>query len=90
MKRLLLAIVVVQLVCHHPRTGLNIYEMVMLGEQPTQNNNDDTDAGTMQAFKGSPISLDQPWLIDLSHLLLVISASCNVLIFTAQVLLKTS
>merc|ERR1711971_818205 len=29
MKGLLLAIVVVQLVCHAPRTGLNIYEMVM-------------------------------------------------------------
>ena len=39
----------------------------------------------MQAFKGSPISLDEPWLIDLSHLLLVISASCNVVIYTAQV-----
>ena len=30
MKGLLLAIVVVQLVCHAPRTGLNIYEMVMV------------------------------------------------------------
>jgi len=65
MKGLLLAIVVVQLFCHAPRTGLNIYEMVM-------------------AFKGSPISLDEPWLIDLSHLLLVISASCNVFIYAIQ------
>jgi len=65
MKGLLLAIVVVQLVCHAPRTGLNIYEMVM-------------------AFKGSPISLGEAWLVDLSHLLLVISASCNVLIYAIQ------
>ena len=43
----------------------------------------------MQAFKGSPISLDEPWLIDLSHLLLVISASCNVVIYTIQVVLMT-
>ena len=41
----------------------------------------------LQAFKGSPISLDEPWLIDLSHLLLVISASCNVFIYAIQVLL---
>ena len=31
MKGLLSAIVVVQLVCHAPRTGLNIYEMVLVG-----------------------------------------------------------
>ena len=43
----------------------------------------------MQAFKGSPISLDEPWLIDLSHLLLVISASSNVVIYTIQVVLVT-
>ena len=43
----------------------------------------------MQAFKGSPISLDEPWLIDLSHLLLVISASSNVVIYTIQVVLMT-
>jgi len=65
MKGLLLAIVVVQLVCHLPRTGLNIYEMIM-------------------AFKGSPISFGEAWLVDLSHLLLVISASCNVVIYIAQ------
>ena len=39
----------------------------------------------MKALSTSPISLGQPWLIDLSHLLLVISASCNVVIYTAQV-----
>ena len=38
-----------------------------------------------KALSASPISLDQPWLIDLSHLLLVVSASCNVIIYTAQV-----
>ena len=39
----------------------------------------------MKALSTSPISLGQPWLIDISHLLLVISASCNVVIYTAQV-----
>jgi len=65
MKSLLLAIVVVQLVCHAPRTGLNIYEMVM-------------------AFQGYPVYLDEPWLIDVSHLLLVLAASCNVVIVAVQ------
>merc|ERR1712083_1093266 len=37
-----------------------------------------------KALSTSPISLDEPWLIDISHLLLVISASCNVVIYTAQ------
>ena len=35
MKGLLLAIVVVQLVCHAPRTGLNIYEMIMVRKNRT-------------------------------------------------------
>merc|ERR1712037_145537 len=65
MRALLFSIVGAQLVCHAPRTGLNIFEM-------------------SKALSTSPISLDQPWLIDLSHLLLVISASCNVVIYTAQ------
>ena len=39
----------------------------------------------MKAVSTSPIALDEPWLIDVSHLLLVISASCNVVIYTAQV-----
>ena len=43
----------------------------------------------MQAFKGSPISLDAAWLIDLSHLLLVISASSNVVVYTIQVVPMT-
>ena len=43
----------------------------------------------MQAFKGCPISLDEPWLIDLSHLLLVISASSNVVVYTIQVVPMT-
>jgi len=65
MRALLFSIVGAQLVCHAPRTGLNIFEM-------------------SKALSTSPISLGQPWLIDLSHLLLVISASCNVVIYTAQ------
>ena len=44
---------------------------------------------TIQAFKGSPISFGEAWLVDLSHLLLVISASCNVVIYIAQVPLMT-
>ena len=43
--------------------------------------------GSTQAFKGSTISLDHPWLIDLSHLLLVVSASSNVVVYAVQVLL---
>merc|ERR1719391_1435591 len=65
MRALLFSIVGAQLICHAPRTGLNIFEM-------------------SKALSTSPISLDEPWLIDLSHLLLVISASCNVVIYTAQ------
>merc|ERR1712037_344183 len=65
MRALLFSIVGAQLVCHAPRTGLNIFAM-------------------SKALSASPISLDQPWLIDLSHLLLVVSASCNVIIYTAQ------
>ena len=45
-----------------------------------------TDCNGNKALSTSPISLDEPWLIDLSHLLLVISASCNVVIYTAQVI----
>ena len=49
MKGLLLAIVVVQLVCHAPRTGLNIYEMVMVGQHTLNGDdnkeNDDDDNG---------------------------------------------
>ena len=44
--------------------------------------------GSTQAFKGSTISLDHPWLIDLSHLLLVVSASSNVVVYAVQVLLS--
>jgi len=65
MRALLFSIVGVQLVCHAPRTGLNIFEM-------------------SKAFSSSRISLDEPWVIDVSHLLLVVSASCNVVIFIAQ------
>merc|ERR1719237_927681 len=52
MRALLFSIVGAQLVCHAPRTGLNIFEM-------------------SKALSTSPISLDQPWLIDLSHLRLL-------------------
>ena len=45
-----------------------------------------TDCNGNKALSTSPISLDEPWLIDISHLLLVISASCNVVIYTAQVI----
>jgi len=65
MRALLFSIVGAQLICHTPRTGLNILEM-------------------SKALSTSPITLEQPWLIDLSHLLLVISAACNVVIYTAQ------
>ena len=46
--------------------------------------------GSTQAFKGSTISLDHPWLIDLSHLLLVVSASSNVVVYAVQVLSAAS
>ena len=39
----------------------------------------------MQAFQGYPVYLDEPWLIDVSHLLLVVAASCNVVIVAVQV-----
>ena len=39
----------------------------------------------VQAFQGYPVYLDEPWLIDLSHLLLVVAASCNVVIVAVQV-----
>ena len=80
MRALLFSIVGAQLVCHAPRTGLNIFEM----SKVTLTNRNDSKSND-KALSTSPISLDQPWLIDLSHLLLVISASCNVVIYTAQV-----
>ena len=39
----------------------------------------------VQAFQGYPVYLDEPWLIDVSHLLLVAAASCNVVIVAVQV-----
>ena len=39
----------------------------------------------VQAFQGYPVYLDEPWLIDVSHLLLVVAASCNVVIVAVQV-----
>ena len=58
MKGLVLAIVVVQLVCHLPRTGLNIYEMVMVCEQAINGDNN-TDAGFQR-----PPNLLGPALVD--------------------------
>ena len=84
MRALLFSIVGAQLVCHAPRTGLNIFEMskVTLTNCICYDSNSNE---MIKALSTSPISLGQPWLIDLSHLLLVISASCNVVIYTAQV-----
>ena len=82
MKGLLLAIVVVQVVCHAPRTGLNIYEMVMVRKNRIIRL---ILFFLVQAFQGYPVYLDEPWLIDLSHLLLVLAASCNVVILAVQV-----
>jgi len=62
---LLSCIVVVQLVCHAPRTGLNIFEIY-------------------QSLTGGDMTLAQPWIVDLSHLMLAISSASNVLIFTLQ------
>ena len=83
MKGLLLAIVVVQLVCHAPRTGLNIYEMVMVRKNRIIRFI--LVFALVQAFQGYPVYLDEPWLIDVSHLLLVVAASCNVVIVAVQV-----
>ena len=87
MRALLFSIVGAQLICHAPRTGLNIFEMskvtihqLMLFTVAI------IDCNGNKALSTSPISLDEPWLIDISHLLLVISASCNVVIYTAQVI----
>ena len=80
MRALLFSIVGAQLICHAPRTGLNIFEMSKVIIVIINCNDSDG-----KALSTSPISLDEPWLIDLSHLLLVISASCNVVIYTAQV-----
>ena len=100
MRALLFSIVGAQLICHAPRTGLNIFEMSKVKIFIINCNDSDGKAlstspisldimvdmvDMMQALSTSPISLDEPWLIDLSHLLLVISASCNVVIYTAQV-----
>ena len=82
MKGLLLAIVVIQLVCHAPRTGLNIYEMVMVRKNRIIRL---ILFFLVQAFQGYPVYLDEPWLIDVSHLLLVVAASCNVVIVAVQV-----
>ena len=38
-----------------------------------------------QAMQGEKIRLSQTWLVDISHLFLVISSSCNVFIFAVQV-----
>lgn len=62
---LLTTIVVVQLICHFPRTGLNLYEVYT-------------------ALKGEKFELTHTWMVDLSHLLLVISSSCNVIIYIIQ------
>jgi len=58
-------IVLVQLICHTPRTGLNVYEIYMV-------------------LTEKEISMTHSWLVDISHLLLVLSASSNVLIYAAQ------
>jgi len=65
MRALLTSIVLVQLVCHAPRTGLNIFEICM-------------------ALRGEAVELSQTWVVDVSHLLLVTSSSCNVLIYVVQ------
>ena len=40
---------------------------------------------SLQAVQGERMLLTETWLVDLSHLLLVLSSSCNVLIFLVQV-----
>jgi len=65
MSLLLYCIVIVQTVCHAPRTALNTYEIY-------------------QALTGGSMSLSNPWLVDLSHLMLAISSASNVAIFALQ------
>ena len=82
---LLYSIVIVQLVCHAPRTGLNIFEIyqvcywTLLHKLPL----------STQAMTGGSISLTYPWIVDLSHLFLAISSASNVIIFTIQVICYT-
>ena len=80
---LLTSLVVTQLVCHTPRTGLDITEMSMVGI--IQYIVTSPPPPPPQAMQGEKIRLSQTWLVDISHLFLVISSSCNVFIFAVQV-----
>ena len=75
-------IVVVQLVSHVPRTALNIYELCMVSRRENLSN---IYIRIFQTISSSSIPLSSSWLVDLSHLLLAISSSSNVIIFSVQV-----
>jgi len=63
-------IVVIQIACHAPRNILNTCDIFYLPHNNNNNNNNDT--------------FYPHWLLDISHLLLTISSSITVSLFTAQ------
>ena len=82
MSLFLSGIVVVQLASHVPRTALNIYELCMVSKRENLSN---IYIRIFQTISSSSIPLSSSWLVDLSHLLLAISSSSNVIIYTVQV-----
>ena len=82
MSLFLSGIVVVQLASHVPRTALNIYELCMVSKRENLSN---IYIRIFQTISSSSIPLSSSWLVDLSHLLLAISSSSNVIIFSVQV-----
>ena len=83
MLRVLNTMVIVQLICHIPRSALNAFEfyMVIYEAQLELSNVEEI----LQALTAEEISSEHPWLVDLSHLMLTVAAASKVLILTAQV-----
>ena len=83
----LYGIVLVQLISHGPRTALNIYEIFLVNTFEIKSIR--YWPKVSQAISSSSIPLSFSCVVDLSHLLLAISSSCNVLIYSVQVTIFT-